>query len=165
MANSTPPTAPPFCPNSKCRFHKADRRAWRYVRKGFFVSGGSRGTSAQRYKCLQCGRYFSTRTFRAGYWLRRPRLLPRIARRLIGCCCFRQIARELNISPQTVARYAARLGRHSLMFHVTKVKGRPIEEPIALDSFQSFEYSQYYPALYHLVLGRTSHFCYGFTDS
>ena len=165
MANMTPPTAPPFCPNSNCRFHKADRRHWRFIRKGYFVSGGRRRTSTQRYRCLQCGRSFSDRTFRAGYWLKRPRLLARIARRLVGCSGYRQIARELAISPQTVARHAARLGRHSLLFHVSKLRGRPIQEPAALDSFQSFEYSQYYPTLYHLVVGRESHFCYGFTDS
>jgi len=40
-----------------------------------------------------------------------------------------------------------------------------IGEPLALDSFESFEFSQFYPTSYHVAVGQKTHFFYGFTDS
>ena len=34
-----------------------------------------------------------------------------------------------------------------------------------LDTFVSFEYSQYHPTGFHLLVGKQSHFLHGFTDS
>jgi len=134
------------------------------VRKGVFQNRRT-GRSIQRYRCLQCGRFFSQRTFSTGYWLRRPELLRHVAQRLVGCSGFRQIARELGVSPQTVARHASRLGRQAMLRHWKHFDGRPITEPVALDSFVSFEYSQYYPIHFHVLAGRDSHYFYGFTES
>jgi hypothetical protein len=85
--------------------------------------------------------------------------------RLVGCSAFRQIAREFEVSPSTIATHAARLGRHCLLFHVRGRPQGPLGEPVVLDGFESFEWSQYHPTSYHLVAGADSHFCYGFTDS
>jgi hypothetical protein len=85
--------------------------------------------------------------------------------RLVSCSGARQIAREFRVSPETVLGQASRLGRHALLFHRRHRPRGPITEPVALDSFESFEYSQYYPTLFHVVIGTESHFCYGFTDS
>jgi len=164
MTTLVPPMMPPFCPHRTCPFHRGDTSSWRFVRIGSFVSGRQR-VSTQRYKCNRCRRSFSDRSFRTAYWLKRPDLLVPIARRLVSCSGFRQIARELGVSPQTVARHASRLGRQALLFHVEMLRGRAIEEPVALDTFVSFEYSQFYPTGYHILVGRDSHFCFGFTDS
>jgi transposase-like protein len=164
MTDTVPPKVPPFCPRPDCPFHKGDNKLWRYVRKGAFRSGRT-GRFIQRYKCLQCGRFFSQRTFSAGYWLKRPDLLRHVAQRLVGCSGFRQIARELGVSPQTVARHASRLGRQAMLRHWRHWAGRSITEPVALDSFVSFEYSQYYPTHFHVLAGRESHYFYGFTES
>jgi transposase-like protein len=159
-----PVAAPPFCPNPDCHFHRQDRERWRFVRAGFF-SRQCEPQRIQRYRCRHCGRYFSTQTFSTSYWLRRPQLLLPIAHRLLGCSGIRQIAREFAVSPTTVLGQAARLGRHCLLFHQQMRPKGPIEEPLALDSFISFEYSQYWPCAFHLAAGRESHFFYGFTDS
>ena len=164
MTNRTPPKAPPFCPNPECPYHKGDKRLWRYVRHGTFTSGRGRRVH-NRYKCLRCGRSFSDRTFRASYWLKRADLLIPTARRLVACAGYRQIAREFEVSPQTVARHAARLGQHALLFHETLRRRHPVNEPLALDSFVSFAYSQYFPTHYHVVAGRQSHYFYGFMES
>jgi hypothetical protein len=136
---------------------------WRYVRRGFFVRPND-GQRVQRFRCDTCRRSFSTQTFQVGYWLKRPDLLSPVFHRLQGGSGYRQIAREFGISPQTVLGLAARLGRHCLLYFQ---KHRPpgITEPVALDSFQSFEYSQDHPTLFHLVTGSASHFTYGFTES
>jgi hypothetical protein len=40
-----------------------------------------------------------------------------------------------------------------------------IGEPLALDSFESFEWSQFYPTSYHVAVGQRTHFIYGWTES
>jgi len=158
------PKAPPFCPNEKCPFHCGDTTSWRWVRNGTFTSGRSR-RSTQRYICLECGRSFSERTFRATYWLKRRDIFLKVARGLVSCSGFRQIAAGMAVSPQTVARHAARLGRQSLLFHEQMRSKKPVEEPLSLDSFVTFTHSQFSPTHFHFAMGRSSHFAYGFTES
>jgi transposase-like protein len=164
MTNAPAPQAPPFCPNPSCRFHRRDRDLWRFERHGTY----ERRTPplvVQRYRCVTCRRHFGDQTFRVTYWLRRPDLLRPVFHRLLGCSAFRQIAREFGVSPQTIARHSMRLGRHCLLFHEARRPKGPLLEPLSLDSFESFEYSQYHPTSYHLVAGLYSHFAYGFTES
>jgi transposase-like protein len=164
MTNAPAPTAPPFCPNPDCRFHRGDKKLWKYVKIGTY----SRKTApyvVQRWKCDTCRRSFGAQTFRLSYWLHRPELIRPVFHRLVSCSGFRQIAREFGCSPDTIRRLSARLGRHSLLFHEKRRPKGPIEEPLALDSFESFEYSQYYPTSYHVAVGQKTHFFYGFTDS
>ena len=156
--------APPFCPNPKCRFHRGDTALWRYVKIGFY----SRKTPpyrVQRLRCDACRRRFATQTFASTYWLHRPELLVPVFHRLVSCSGLRQIAAEFKASPETIARLAGRLGRHSLLFHQLHRPTGPIAEPLAADSFESFEFSQYYPTSFHVAAGQNSHFFYGFTDS
>jgi hypothetical protein len=164
MPSTDAPTAPPFCPNPKCRYHDGATASWRWARAGHF----RRKTApyrVQRYQCDHCRRYFSDQTFSTTYWLKRPGLLLDLFHQVVQCSAFRQIARQYHASPQTVALQLARLGRHCQLFHeVMRPKG-PVTEPLTLDSLQSFEYSQYHPTLFHIVVGKDSHFFHGFTDS
>ena len=156
--------APPFCPNPKCRFHRGDTALWRYVKIGFY----SRKTppyKVQRLRCDACRRRFATQTFAATYWLHRPELLVPVFHRLVSCSGLRQIAAEFKASPETIARLAGRLGRHSLLYHELHRPRGPVPEPLAADSFESFEFSQYHPTSFHVAAGQSSHFLYGFTDS
>lgn len=164
MPRAPAPSAPPFCPNPACAFHCGPTASWRWVRAGFF-SRQAAPHRIQRFRCGHCGRYFSEQTFRASYWLKRPELLGVVFHQLVQCAGFRQIARQYDASPQTIALAAARLGRHCLLFHEHLRPRGPVGEPLALDSFQSFEFSQYHPTLYHFAVGRDSHFIHGFTDS
>jgi len=118
----------------------------------------------QRYLCSRCRRSFSAQTFSPTYWLRRPDLLPVLLLRLVACSGYRQIARELAVSPTTVLGQTARLGRHCLLLH-ERLRPRRLAEPLAVDGFESFEFSQYTPVHFHLAAGAASHFLYGFTDS
>ncbi len=164
MPNANAPQAPPFCPNPGCRFHLQAGPGWRVQRAGFHARRAP-PQRVQRYRCRHCGRHFSEQTFRLSYWLKRPDLLLPIAHRLLGCSAYRQIAREFEVSPQTVLGQAARLGRHCLLFHERHRPRPPLTEPLVLDGFESFEYSQYHPTRYHVVAGQHSHFFYGFTDA
>lgn len=164
MTHAPAPQAPPFCPNPACRFHRSDRHLWRFERVGTYERR-SPPFVVQRWRCVTCRRSFGEQTFRTSYWLRRPDLLRPVFHRLLGCSGFRQIAREFGVSPQTIARMSERLGRHCMLFHESRRPRGPITEPLSLDSFESFEYSQYYPTSFHLAAGRHSHFLYGFTES
>ena len=164
MSASAAPAAPPFCPNEHCPFHTGPTHSWRWVRNGSFRTRATPGR-IQRYQCRHCRRHFSEQTFRASYWLKRPELLLTVAQRLVGCSGFRQIARELEVSPQTVLSLSARIGRHCLLFHEQHRPKGELSEPLALDGFVSFEWSQYHPTQFHTVVGQQSHYIHGFTDS
>ena len=154
---------PPFCPNRDCAFHR-QTAGWRWVRDGFFERDAS-PRRIQRFRCRHCRRRFSEQSFRTTYWLRRPELLEPIFHGLLACSCLRQLGRSLDVSPQTILTHANRIGRHCLLFHEQTRPRGPVGEPLALDGFQSFEYSQYHPTYYHVLVGQGSHYFYGFTDS
>jgi transposase-like protein len=156
--------APPFCPNPACHYHRHDRRLWRFRRSGTYTRKQPPHV-VQCYQCVNCRRQFGEQTFRTTYWLKRADLLRPVFMRLVACSGFRQIAREFGVSPTTIATASARLGRHGLLFHQLHRPKRSIREPLALDSFESFEWSQYYPTSYHVAAGKESHFFYGFTAS
>ena len=164
MHASTGPTKPRFCPNPACRHHRDPGPDWRWIRAGFFDRQAA-PQRIQRFQCCRCRRHFSTQTFHITYWLRRPDLLEEIFHRLVACSGFRQIARRYDISPSTLATHSARLGRHCLLFHELHRPRGPLDEPLTLDGFESFEFSQFHPTRYHVVVGQRSHYFYGFTDS
>ncbi len=164
MTNAPAPQAPPFCPNAACPFHLGDRQTWRFEKIGFF-DRQSPPYQVQRYRCLTCRRSFSDQTFEATYWMRRADLLAPVFLRLQSCSGFRQIAREFGVSPTSIAGMSARLGRHALLFHELHRPKGPLEEPLALDGFEGFEWSQFYPSAYHVAAGKDSHFFYGFTTT
>jgi len=152
---------PPHCPNPSCPQH-LPRPGWHYKRIGFFTRRCA-PQRIQRYLCLHCRRSFSTQTFSVSYWLKKPQFLSSLFYRVLACSGYRQIARELAVSPSTIQGQVARLGRHCLLF---QHRMRPIpQEPVVLDGFESFEYSQYFPCHFHVLVGAESHFFYGFTDS
>ena len=164
MSDTHALAAPPFCPNERCPFHCGPAPSWRWIRAGFFRRQ-SVPHRIQRFQCVHCGRHFSEQTFRTTYWLKRPELLEPVLAALVQCAAFRQIARPFHASPQTIALHAARLGRHCQLFHERLRPKDNVSEPLDLDSFQSFEWSQYHPTLFHVVVGKDSHFFHGFTDS
>jgi transposase-like protein len=156
-------TPPPFCPNPECPFH-SQPTGWQWHCDGCF-SRRAAPYRVQRFRCCECGRRFSEQTFRTNYWLKRPDLLVPILHGLQACSGLRQLARSHRASPQTILLHANRLGRHCQLFHEQHRPRGALTEPIALDGFQSFEYSQFHPTWYHVVAGTDSHFFYGFTDS
>jgi hypothetical protein len=62
-------------------------------------------------------------------------------------------------------RLSERLGRHCLLFLWRDLQRIRLGEPVAVDGFESFAHSQYYPCHFHLAVGADSHFTYAFTDS
>ena len=164
MTDRTAPAVPPFCPNPDCPFHREPTTSWRWLRAGFFARQAS-PHRIQRFRCGHCGRYFSTQSFRLDYWLRSAKLLRETFHAMTHCTGFRQLARKHECSPQTILGLARRLGRHCQLFHeLLRPKGE-LAEALALDGLRTFEWSQYHPSEFHLLVGRESHFIHGFTHS
>jgi transposase-like protein len=159
--DSASPFVPPFCPAPDCKFH-LNSEGWRFKKDGFHLRKFDR-QEIQRYKCTDpaCGRSFSTQTFSITYWLKRPDLLHPVFDALICCSGYRQLARVRNVSPNTIAGQAARLGRHLLLFHEVHRPSDCPEEELSADGFESFAWSQYYPTHLITVSGAVSHFVYG----
>ena len=152
---------PPHCPRSYCRSHLC-AEGWRWIHFGTY----SRQCQPQvipRYRCLHCGATFSTQTFSTTYYLKRPELLEPIAHRIVACSGYRQIAREARCAATSVMGQAARLGRHALLL-LDELRPRgPLTEPLVIDGFESFAFSQYHPLHLNLAVGARSHFTYAFT--
>lgn len=139
---------PPCCPNPNCDFHR-DTRGWRYRRAGCFQRLRA-PRSVPRYQCSHCKRSFSSQTFSTTYWLKRPELLRPTWDALLACAAYRQIARIYRCSPTTVMTHAERLGRHALLFLEKYRPKSPPSEPLVVDGFESFEFSQFHPL--HLIM-------------
>jgi hypothetical protein len=77
----------------------------------------------------------------------------------------RQIARDMQVSPETVNRHIARLGRHCLLFHIQMMENSPPVHQVVADGFETFEFSQYFPIHHHLAVEKGSDFLIYFTDS
>ena len=155
---------PPHCPNPKCKYHKHLHGPWPFRRRGSYRRQCV-PRLVQRYDCRDCGRNFSSQTFSTDYWLKRPELLRSIFMRLVGCMCGRQIARDVDCSPETVNRLTARLGRHCMLYHLERWRQQAPTGPVVVDGFESFEYSQYHPIHHHVAVDAESGFWMYHTDS
>ena len=154
---------PPFCPNPKCPFHKR-HRDWRFVLCGHHIRHSDQ-RRFQDFRCSHCRRRFCSATFSTLYWLRRRDLFLLIANLICEGAALRQIARALGTSHTTVARHVARIGRHCLLFHRNLLQDHQLTEPLVMDGFETFEYSQYFPFYINLAVGAASWFTYHFNDS
>jgi hypothetical protein len=119
----------------------------------------------RRFRCVHCAHTFSEQTFSTSYWLKRPDVLLPMAQGLIACSGYRQLCRALKCSPTTIQNQSRRLGRHAVLALAQGAPTAPIAEPLVVDGFESFAYSQYHPHYLNLVVGAESHFVYGFTFS
>lgn len=164
MSRSPTAAPPPFCPNSSCEFH-LDPEGWPYKRAGYFTRSRA-PLRVQRFRCSSCHRTFSTQTFSATYWLRRPDLLETVFRLEVACSGHRQIARTLEISHATVQRLTERLGRQCMLFHEClhrRARRLAATEDIVLDGLGSYAGGQYWPFELNHLIGAQSHYSYDFT--
>ena len=136
-------SAPPFCPWPACPEHLRRRPGFRFRHHGTYAT---RRRCVPRFLCLTCRRTFSRQTFSTSYYLKRPELVtssPRAQRR-VGPAAGRPLP---GVRPPTPSRLAARLGRHTLLLHARSLAflRRRLDEPVVLDHFETFEFTQDYP--------------------
>jgi transposase-like protein len=155
---------PPHCPNPNCSYFNPLLDGWPYKRKGFYTRLCT-PQRVQRFTCLACHRHFSLQSFSTTYWLKRPELIARIFSMVVGCMANRQIARALGCSPTTVAHHIARLGRHCLLFQARELERLPALDEIAIDGFETFEWSQYFPFHHNVAVAVDTGYFLFHTDS
>ncbi|MGH9867382.1 MAG: hypothetical protein ACREAA_04350 [Candidatus Polarisedimenticolia bacterium] len=150
---------PPFCPWPGCSTHRQPA-LFRFRSKGCFAT--RRRRAVPRFQCLTCRRGFSRQTFATSYYLKRPELLRRAAAGLLAGSAHRQIARSLGCAPSTITRLSARLGRHGLLLLARCLRelAGSCEEPVIIDHFETFEFTQDYPFGVATAVGARSWFLY-----
>lgn len=163
MTGTTASFKPPFCPRRECHHHTCGE-GWRWARYGTYATLTST-RRLQRYLCHHCGSTFSETAFLNTYYAKRPQHLVPLAHRMLACSGYRQMARELCCAASTLMRQAARIGRQALLRMALMLPRAPLEEPLVVDGFEGFAYSQYHPCYLNLAVGARSHFTYGFTFS
>ena len=152
---------PRFCPWPECRNHGGAERRGRFRRHGFYAT--RRRRTVPRFRCTACRRTCSRQSFAVSYYLKRPELLVPVAAGLQAGSAHRQIARSLGCAPSTVTRLSARLGRHALLLLARSLRHLEgsLEEPIVLDHFETFEFTQDFPFGIATPVGSESWFVYG----
>lgn len=152
--------APRFCPHADCPLHRgALSRGSRFSPCGGYFRKDRR--RVQRFRCPVCRRTFSKSTFSTAYYLKRPELSVPIACALAAGSAHRQTARSLGCAPSTVTRRSARLGRHALLLLALALDSLPpLDEPVVLDHFETFEFTQDLPFGVATPIGHRSRFVY-----
>ena len=151
---------PQFCPWRDCAEHLRREPGYRFHRHAAYAT--QRRKRVARFRCLACRRTFSTQTFSVTYYRKRPELLRHVAAGIVAGSALRQIARSLDCSKTTVCGIAARLGRHAMLLHarsLESLRGK-LEEGVAFDHFETFEFTQDYPFGVGTAVGSRSWFVY-----
>ena len=164
MGSGSTGWVPPHCPNRNCSYFHALTPEWPFKRKGFYLRQ-RHPHRIQRFTCLACKRHFSTQTFETSYWQKRPELIARMVMMVVGCMGNRQIARALACSPSTAAHHIARLGRHCLLLQARELARIAPPREIAIDGFETFEWSQYFPFHHNVAVDVDSGYFLYHTDS
>ncbi len=155
---------PPHCPSPKCEHHKQLNKGFTFKKAGFYIRMVD-GRRIQRFACKACHVTFSTQTFSTTYWQKLPELDRQIIMKTTGCMANRQIAEDLKVSPPTIDRHIARLGRHAILFHMKMMQGAPPPKEVVVDGFATFERSQYFPFHHQVAVEKDTDFFIHFTDS
>jgi len=164
MGTGTTGWVPPHCPNPNCSYFNTLLPDWPWARKGFYERQ-TRPNRIQRFTCRACKRHFSTQTFSTSYWQKRPDLASRVVSLVVGCMGNRQMARTLICSKSTVAHQIARLGRHCLLVQSNELSKISSLNEVAIDGFETFEWSQYFPFHHNVAVDVDSGYFLYHTDS
>lgn len=151
---------PPFCPNAACAWHTAEETSgWRFQRRGARPVQRS-PESTQRFRCTDCGRWFTDSTFSDVYWKKKPGLTERLYPLIVDGKALRQAARTTGVSVSTIKRREEQLARQALL-HLERawrrLRGR-LDEPLELDGLRTFAGSQHEPAEINTLVASASGF-------
>lgn len=155
---------PLFCPNNRCPRHdpkELDPHSSWYVHFGFYftkVVGPVR-----RYRCVQCGKTFSDRTFDIDYYTKKTIPYQEIFHRLSTSESVSGIARNLHFSSGSIQNRIDRLSRETIALHERLERGFFLRESLVADGFESFDRSQFFPNNINILVGKESQYLYGFT--
>jgi transposase-like protein len=122
----------PHCGNAKSKITK----------KGIYLA--KRGRKIQRFKCQDCKKTFSEQTTKPGYRLRRYHLRNRIFREFCRGVSQREIAIELKIHRDTVARLLIAIAKEARRQN-QKVLATSKPRVVVFDEMETFEHTKCKP--------------------
>jgi len=157
---SSPVHAPEYCPRPTCIYfdpHRAAHTRW-YSSFGSY-STSCRGT-IRRFRCKQCGKTCSTQTFSIHYWTHSSEDHRLLLQKLCSGSGLRQHARCTTGSLRVVRNRLRRLSRNCLFLLDTATVGHTLGEDLAIDGFESFTRSQYFPNNITICVGSGSQYIY-----
>ena len=161
---------PPFCPHRGCPCHidPDSPESATLARRRWFKRNGSYPTNVRgpiaRFKCLECGRGFSTQTFSLDYYTKRIIDYDAVRRELCSSSGVRASSRSLGCSCDSVTNRTSRLARQCISASSRLLSQLSLKENLAADGFESFAVSQYFPNNIHILVGALSQLVY-FCDS
>ena len=130
------------CPNLECKYSKKTSQRF-YSKTGTFLSKWN-GHRVPRYRCRECGKNFSSSTFRNTYYQKKPYLNKSIFELYSSGTCQRRLAKVLRVDRKTIARKFYWLSKwardkHEKMLHDFKTNH------IQFDEMESFEHTRLKP--------------------
>jgi transposase-like protein len=151
---------PPFCPYSDCQQHHRDN----HTALNWFSRNGQyhclRTGITQRYRCTHCRRTFSQNSFHLDFRTHQRLDYRRIFSSINSSSGIRDIAREFHVTDKVILNRLGRLARQAMGIMAELSLGHLIDEDIAIDGFESFVHSQYWPNNFTLAVGSTSQVVY-----
>lgn len=133
----------PFCPNPFCENHMAP------CRPTWYIHFGSHCTKTfgivPRFRCLSCGKTFSTQSFSINYYAKKIVDYRDLLTRHCHSESVRALGRSLHLSCGTVLNRLDRLSRQAVALHAElRPLARSYEDTCA-DGLVSFDVSQFFP--------------------
>ncbi len=132
------------CPNKKCKFHMLSE-GWAYAKKGYFKTKWN-AQPVPRYRCGECGKYFSSHTFRESYGQKKPYLNQEVFKWYASGTTLRRMAIVMGVSRVTITRkflFMAELARKE---HARRIQAGELKTSLAqFDEMESFEHSKLKP--------------------
>ena len=113
-----------------------------------------------RWQCRVCKKTFGTQTFSINYYAKKVLDLSYIYNQINSGAGLRNIGRDLGVKSDVIANRIRRLARNAVIAHLRILDELPFEENLALDGFESFCGSQYFPDNTTIVVGEDSQFVY-----
>ncbi len=105
---------PEYCPNPKCKFHNSllSEEKWCKVAGSYKTKLSGK---VHRFRCLNCGRTFSERTFSLDYCTKRQLSYQKILEYMQTYGSMRKTARLLGVSHQAISNRLQRMARQSIL--------------------------------------------------
>lgn len=154
-------THPEFCPRPGCRFYSREQAA----SSDWYIGFGTYFTRArgfiQRFRCKSCGKTCSTQTFSLHYWTHTTEDYQALLKGICSCSGLRQHARFTDVSFRVVQNRIRHLARNCLAVIDGAADGLALGEDLAMDGFESFTRSQYFPNNISILVGCHSEYLYG----
>jgi len=150
---------PHFCPHKDCRehfegFHQPN---W-YIRFGYHTTRCF--GKVQRYKCLSCGRTFSTQTFMLDYYAKKKIDYEQLFRQLRSTAGIRDLSRNLEISRGSVENRLFRMAHWAIAAHSFARDSLQLNEDLVADGFEGYLHSKYFPHHLNILIGKDSQYFY-----